>query len=180
MANRASVSIEPGSALKIPLDAERLRRILELFCKVGGQNNARLELAVTDDARMETLHRQSLNRKGPTNILSFPAKGSLGGNSPGLSGKLSGELSGELSGDLSGELPERLSRAPKTKEAVFLGSLVLSADTLEREAFLYGQDAADYCLRLLAHGFAHLLGHGHGPEMAKFEEGLAEAGRTLV
>jgi probable rRNA maturation factor len=156
----------------MPLDAERLRRILELFCKVGGEINARLELAVTDDASMEVLHRQSLDRRGPTNILAFPAKGFSGGVRRGLPNG--------FSADLSGELPEGLTRAPGAKGTVFLGSLVLSADTLEREAFLYGQEAGDYCLRLLAHGFAHLLGHGHGTEMEKLEERLAQAGRALV
>jgi probable rRNA maturation factor len=56
----------------------------------------------------------------------------------------------------------------------FPGCLALSADSLEREAFLYGQDPAAYCVRLLAHGLAHLAGHEHGPEMREFEEGLTD------
>jgi probable rRNA maturation factor len=156
----------------MPLDAQRLRRILELFCKAGGEDNARLELAVTDDARMEALHRQCLDRQGPTNILAFPAKG--------FSGEVRRGLPNGSSADLSGELPEGLTRAPGAKGTIFLGSLVLSADTLEREAFLYGQEAGDYCLRLLAHGFAHLLGYGHGAEMERLEEKLAQAGSKLV
>ncbi len=50
-------------------------------------------------------------------------------------------------------------------EADFLGSLALSADCLDREARLYAQPADAYCLKLLAHGLAHLLGHDHGPAM---------------
>ncbi len=46
-----------------------------------------------------------------------------------------------------------------------LGSLALAAQTLEREAFLYGRDPAGYAKTLLAHGLVHLLGHDHGPEM---------------
>ena len=46
-----------------------------------------------------------------------------------------------------------------------LGDMILSADTLRREAFLYNQDAFSYTVRLLAHGFLHLLGYDHGPEM---------------
>lgn len=46
-----------------------------------------------------------------------------------------------------------------------LGWLALSADTMRREARLYGQPLAPYTLRLLAHGFAHLLGHEHGAVM---------------
>ncbi len=45
------------------------------------------------------------------------------------------------------------------------GMLVLSADTVQREALLYGQEPAEHCVRLLAHGMGHLLGYDHGPEM---------------
>jgi probable rRNA maturation factor len=57
-----------------------------------------------------------------------------------------------------------------------LGDLVLSAETLAREAFLYNQDIHEYTVRLLAHGLLHLLGHDHGPEM----EGLTELAVTTV
>lgn len=60
-------------------------------------------------------------------------------------------------------------------------SLVLSLDTLERECLLYGQDAAEHALRLLAHGMAHVSGLDHGPAMdaaqdAAFAAGLLAAG----
>ena len=62
-------------------------------------------------------------------------------------------------------------------EAVFLGSLALSVDCLRREARLYGQDVAEYCRVLLAHGLAHLLGYDHGPDMdAVCAAMLGEAG----
>lgn len=51
------------------------------------------------------------------------------------------------------------------EEPGWLGDLVLSVDTLARETFLYNQDLHQYTIRLLAHGFLHLLGHDHGPEM---------------
>ena len=46
-----------------------------------------------------------------------------------------------------------------------LGSLVLSVDAVRREALLYGQAPREHCLRLLAHGLAHLIGLDHGEEM---------------
>ena len=54
--------------------------------------------------------------------------------------------------------------------------LLLSLDTLEREAFLYGQDTTEHSLRLLAHGMAHIAGHDHGPRMASVEKTALEAG----
>ena len=47
----------------------------------------------------------------------------------------------------------------------WLGDLVLSAETLVREAWLYNQDPHEYTVRLLAHGLLHLMGHDHGQEM---------------
>lgn len=46
-----------------------------------------------------------------------------------------------------------------------LGSLVLGVDAVRREALLYGQPPREHCLRLLAHGLAHLIGLDHGEEM---------------
>lgn len=45
------------------------------------------------------------------------------------------------------------------------GQLVLSLPTWQRECLLYGQDAREHLLRLLAHGMVHLAGLDHGPEM---------------
>ena len=50
----------------------------------------------------------------------------------------------------------------------FLGSLVISSDTVQREAMLYGHNTAEYCLGLIAHGLAHLAGFEHGPAMDAF------------
>jgi probable rRNA maturation factor len=47
----------------------------------------------------------------------------------------------------------------------YLGEIALSADTLAREAALYGQDPAGHLTRLLAHGLLHLAGYEHGPLM---------------
>ncbi len=49
-----------------------------------------------------------------------------------------------------------------------VGTLFLSADTLERESVLYGQDVSVHARRLLAHGMGHILGFDHGPEMDEF------------
>ena len=56
-----------------------------------------------------------------------------------------------------------------------LGALVLSVDTLRREALLYGQDTREHCLRLLAHGLGHLAGYDHGPEMDALCSTMLEA-----
>ncbi len=56
----------------------------------------------------------------------------------------------------------------ENEETAFLGSLVLSFETLNRESFLYSQPKEDYAKQLLIHGFAHLLGFDHSPKMDLF------------
>lgn len=58
----------------------------------------------------------------------------------------------------------------------WLGDLVLSAETLARESWLYNQDVHEYTVRLLAHGLLHLMGHDHGPDM----DGLTELAVAAV
>jgi probable rRNA maturation factor len=57
----------------------------------------------------------------------------------------------------------------------YLGEMAVSCDTVAREAFLYGQDPAGHLARLLAHGFLHLAGFDHGPEMEALTEAAVEA-----
>lgn len=60
-------------------------------------------------------------------------------------------------------------------EAGELGTLFLSADTLERECILYGQDVRVHARRLLAHGMGHIMGFDHSPEMDEFCAWLEES-----
>lgn len=57
----------------------------------------------------------------------------------------------------------------------YLGEMAVSADTVVREAFLYGQDPLAHLTRLLAHGFLHLSGLDHGPVMEAFTEAAVAA-----
>lgn len=60
-------------------------------------------------------------------------------------------------------------------EGAVLGTLFLSAETMEREAVLYGQDVEEHARRLLAHGMGHIIGFDHGPEMDEFCQYLEES-----
>ena len=42
------------------------------------------------------------------------------------------------------------------------GSIVVSAEAVDREALLYGQPVQEHFLRLLSHGVLHLAGFEHG------------------
>ncbi|MBQ7607072.1 MAG: rRNA maturation RNase YbeY [Desulfovibrionaceae bacterium] len=56
------------------------------------------------------------------------------------------------------------------------GSLVLSLDTLAREAFLYGQRQERHLLHLIAHGTAHLAGLSHGTSHETIHKACLAAG----
>lgn len=60
------------------------------------------------------------------------------------------------------------------------GWLALSADTLLRECFLYGQEPEEHCIRLLAHGLAHLTGLDHGPAMDRLTNRLEAAATAAL
>jgi probable rRNA maturation factor len=60
------------------------------------------------------------------------------------------------------------------------GVLLLSVDTLLREALLYGQEPREHCVRLLAHGMGHLLGYDHGSAMQALCERMEDAALLYV
>lgn len=62
----------------------------------------------------------------------------------------------------------------------FSGTLILSMDTFLRECLLYGQEAGEHLLRLLAHGIAHLAGYDHGPDMDILCAECMAKGRAVV
>lgn len=133
------MQVTPGISprWKLPFSRDELEELLAAMLAAAGQPEMSAELVVLADADMERLHAESLGRRGPTNILSFPfARGG------------------------------------------FAGSLALSADTLARECFLYGQAPEAHCIRLLAHGLAHLLGYEHGSAMDELCARMEEAARA--
>lgn len=46
--------------------------------------------------------------------------------------------------------------------------LIISVDTLQREARAYNQPEQEHLLRLLAHGLGHIAGYVHGVQMDTF------------
>ncbi|MDL2279617.1 rRNA maturation RNase YbeY [Desulfovibrio sp. OttesenSCG-928-G11] len=146
---------------KLPFSRKEMRAMLAAMAGEAALPGARVELLILTDRDMEALHRQSFERPGPTNVLSFPLAGAPGPR-PGQSLPPGGPS------DSSGQPPS------------LLGSLALSVDTLARESFLYGQPPASYCVRLLAHGFAHLLGFEHGADMEGLCRRLEQAALSVL
>ena|GEM_PF-3400735 len=146
-----------GLRLFIPFSGGELAAIFHAFRSTLGLSTLYVELAFPDEGEMEELNRESMACHGPTNILSFPA---LALPSPALPAS-------------SGETIPQMAPA-------LLGSLALAPETALRESFLYGQEHSLYCLKLFAHGYAHLTGHEHGEVMEKVCKLLEEAAKKTL
>jgi probable rRNA maturation factor len=96
-----------------------------------GDAPAELSIVLADDPMVQTLNREYRGKDKPTNVLSFAFA----------------DDDGEPVGD-----PE----AP-----VLLGDIVLSFDTLTREADEQGKPFAHHLSHLVVHGVLHLLGYDH-------------------
>jgi probable rRNA maturation factor len=131
---------------------EILIRFLDLLEKQKNFSfeNCALTLLVVKDNDMIFYNQEQMGVNGPTNILSFPEDDS---NAVFLSSNSSGA-------NVFG-----IKHAAVKKQRTALGTLILSMDTLLREAHIYGQNPHKYAIRLLAHGLVHLLGYEHGDDM---------------
>ena len=98
-----------------------------------------LGIAMTDDPGIRALNRDYRGIDRPTNVLSFP-----------LDRPASGGGASKRGGPPAG-LPTGL-----------LGDIVLSGETVRREAENLGRTPADHLTHLVVHGMLHLLGYDHG------------------
>ena len=106
-----------------------------------------VSVLLTDDANIRELNRDHRGKDKPTNVLSFPLLASGAFDEPGA-----------LAADDS---------------PVLLGDIVLSWDTIAREAAEQEKTTADHVVHLSVHGVLHLLGYDHeNEEEAKEMEAL--------
>ena len=158
----------PGLLLPpdFPLAGPELEGLLAVLCEALGLEGADFDLRLVDDAEMAAINAEHRGLRGPTNILSFPADDGLADDGPVSGGSAPEEALAGAAGDAEAGSPDG---------TIFIGDLVLSVDTLAREAFLYGQDPVEHTARLLAHGLLHLAGFDHGEEMDALTEAAVDA-----
>lgn len=66
-----TVIIESAGADQAGLDADRLARLMRFAVRSEGAPTAALTLLVTDDAQIQSLHREYLDDDTPTDVLAF-------------------------------------------------------------------------------------------------------------
>ncbi len=141
---------QDAGAWRMPLTRGDLRELFTSMQAATGLDGYDVELTICNDASIARVNADFLGCEGPTNILSFPQGDGL-------------------VFDADGDDENDDSQSTPSSTRPMLGALVLSVDTLLREAFLYGQDEREHCIRLLAHGLGHIAGYDHGAEMEEFE-----------
>ena len=90
-----------------------------------------LAMRLSDDVEVQSLNKQFRGKDKPTNVLSFPS----GDDMPGM----------EMV-----EMPEK-----------YIGDVIVSVDTLKREAQAQNKSVEDHFCHLFIHSVLHLLGYDH-------------------
>jgi probable rRNA maturation factor len=100
----------------------------------GGAPDAEVTLVIANDDLLHQLNRDYRGIDAPTDVLSFGAQDETGGE------------------DVFVTAPEALN---------YLGDVIISFPTAERQAAAVGHSVADELSLLTVHGVLHLLGYDH-------------------
>lgn len=92
---------------------------------------AEMSIVLADDEAVRALNRDFRGKDKPTNVLSFAF------------------------------LDDESDSSPDPDAPIMLGDIVLSLDTLRREAVEQGKPLSRHLTHLVIHGVLHLLGHDH-------------------
>ncbi|MDV6236919.1 rRNA maturation RNase YbeY [Leptospira ellisii] len=118
-------------------------------------NDSRCELAIllVGDSDMREINLLRRGKDKTTDVLSFPLEFD--------------------SAPLQNVLQRRNVSISDSLPPIALGEIIISVDTLERQAAQIGHSSKDEFYRLLVHGFLHLLGYDH--ERGEEEERIMKA-----
>jgi probable rRNA maturation factor len=129
------------------------RRPLELFLARVKQalalGEADVSICLVSDTEIARMNAAFRKKKGPTDVLSFPA----------------------IQRRAPVSLPQRQKtrRAPTSKTDVFLGDIAISPAAARRNAEKLGRTLADELQVLILHGVLHLLGYDHETDRGQMD-----------
>lgn len=136
-----AVSVQCQGAYVAPLSPAAVRLALLDMLETAGIAEAEVDVLLTRDAVMAGYNARFMGCTGPTNVLSFPA---------------------------APLTPVNFVKKNTAQNTRLAGSLIISVDTIRREAKMFSKSACEHTLCLLAHGLGHLAGYEHGQEMDFF------------
>jgi len=108
------------------------------------ERSRELSIVFTNDPAMQKLNRTWRGKDSPTNVLSFPLA------APAQ--------------DSHGSGPKSRKSGISPNPPSLLGDVILSAETIAREAALADKPLEDHMAHLIIHGYLHLLGFDHEAE----------------
>ena len=139
------------------------RRPLELFLarvqQALGLEEADVTICLVSDTEIARMNEAFRKKKGPTDVLSFPA---IHRRAP-----------------IALQRHRRPSRAGKATSEAFLGDIAISPATARRNAKLLGRTLASELHILILHGVLHLLGYDHETDRGQMDRVEARLRRKL-
>lgn len=137
----------------IPTEAQIQNWARAAFNAAGYTKDCSFSITFTDDVHVQELNRTYRHIDKPTNILSFPFAEGEYDPMEGIPEECRAELEEELGGEI--------------------GDLVVSVETMEREAQEQHKTLEEHLSHLIIHGCLHLIGYDHIEDAeAEVMEGL--------
>jgi probable rRNA maturation factor len=133
----ANVDLQIDRAYAARVPVERLIQIIAATLAYGGVSDGEVTLVIATDELLHQLNRDYRAIDAPTDVLSFAAQEEAEGEDVFVS-------------------------APEAQN--YLGDVVISFPTAERQAAAVGHSVADELCLLTVHGVLHLLGYDHASE----------------
>ena len=106
-----------------------------------GVSDQSVSICLVTDAAMSRMNKRYRGKRGPTDVLSFPANGRVAS--------------------------ARKSAPPRP---FFLGDIAISPETARRNARRFGRTLDDELRILILHGILHLLGYDHEADHGEMEQ----------
>ena len=139
------------------------RQPLELFLgrvnQTLGLERADVSICFVSDTEIARMNEAFRKKKGPTDVLSFPA---VRHRSP-----------------IAVPQRRKSGRLRKAKDEVFLGDIAISPATARRNAKQLGRTLASELQILILHGVLHLLGYDHETDRGQMDRVEARLRRRL-
>jgi len=127
---------------RVPISVRALRKFYERARRELGFPRDCITVELITDRRIARLNETYRKKRGPTDVLSFPA------HAPGENG----------------------ARAPKTPEANgYVGDIAISPETARRNARRFSRTLPEEMRILILHGMIHLAGYDHETDHGEME-----------
>lgn len=166
---RAIINRQRGVRLAVaPLET-----FLQRLCAGLGLAGTELVICFVTDAEIARMNLAFRKKRGPTDVLSFPAEKQKTRQRAGWRLRDGGDGAGGASDALKGVVTKTVTKARALGR--YLGDIAISPATARRNAAKYGRELPAELRILMLHGVLHLLGYDHeadGGEMERLEAKL--------